>query len=225
MEEARVIMMLTGALAQLAPEDALRPVLEALLREHRKQDAQLRKLTRISDRYQKQLKEANLALAQASFTDLLTGLPNRRAMVERVNGELGRSDRNHASPALLMVDVDHFKQVNDSYGHETGDQVLQSLANTLRSTVRAYDTCARWGGEEFLVLLPETAMADAVGVGEKLRRAAQQRPEGEPLPGITLSIGVAVHRQGETPAAVLRRADDAKYEAKRQGRNRVVAAE
>ncbi len=225
MEEAQVIKMLAGALEQLPPEAAsLRPVLETVLREHRKLHSQLRKIARISDGYQHQLKQVNLALAEASYTDLLTGLPNRRAMVERIHSELDRSARGRSQAALLMVDVDHFKLVNDTYGHEVGDRVLQALADTLRSVLRGYDTCARWGGEEFLVLLPATELADAVGVGEKLLQAVlQQRPEGETLPAITLSVGVAVHRPGEASASLLRRADDAMYEAKRHGRNRVEA--
>ena len=206
-------------------DNPLKEELGSLTRRHLHLLRRLGKIARISDGFQRRLKQVNLALAEASFTDLLTGLSNRRAMLERINGELDRSARGRSRPALLMADVDHFKLVNDTYGHEMGDAVLQALAAAMRSAIRGYDTCARWGGEEFLVLLPETEMADAVAVAEKLRRVvAQPRPEGPVLPAVTISVGVAVHREGESLSALLRRADDAMYEAKRLGRNRVAAA-
>jgi diguanylate cyclase (GGDEF)-like protein len=223
-EETDLQLRMAGLESDPAFQDnPLKAEMGLLAKQHLQLLRRLGKITRISDGYQRQLKQVNLALAEASYTDLLTGLPNRRAMVERIHGELDRSARGRSQAALLMVDVNHFKLVNDTYGHEVGDQVLQALADTLRGAVRGYDTCARWGGEEFLVLLPETSMADAMGVGEKLLRAVAQRPEGETLPGITLSVGVAVHLPGEASAALLRRADDAMYEAKRNGRNRVEA--
>ncbi|MDR3671831.1 MAG: diguanylate cyclase [Holophaga sp.] len=207
-------------------DNPLKEELGSLTRRHLHMLRRLGKIAHISDGFQLRLKQVNLALAEASFTDLLTGLSNRRAMMERIHGELDRSARGGCRPALLMVDVDHFKLVNDTYGHEMGDEVLQALAAAMRSAIRGYDTCARWGGEEFLVLLPETDMADAVAVGEKLRGVVHQPcPEHPALPSVTISVGVAVHREGETLPALLRRADDAMYEAKRLGRDRVEAAE
>ena len=226
MASERVVQQMEAALEGLPPGSGLRPVLEAALRERHKLIAQLEKIARISDGFQRQLKEANIALTQASYTDLLTGLPNRRAMLDRIKAELDRSARGLSQPALLMVDVDHFKQVNDGFGHEVGDRVLQALAVALRSAIRGYDLCARWGGEEFLVLLPETSPKDALLIGEKIRLAAARAGgEGqEPLPAITLSVGVAAHRAQETLTSLVQRADDAMYEAKRLGRNQVQAA-
>ena len=220
---------LEARLAQLAQDPSVRgnPLadeLGALARKHLRLLRRQWKIARISDRYQSQLKELNIALTQASYTDLLTGLANRRAMMDRIQAELDRSDRGYARPALLMVDVDHFKQVNDGFGHEVGDRVLQALALALRSALRGYDLCARWGGEEFLVLLPETGLEAALGVGEKIRLAAAPTAGDTSLPAITLSVGVAARRKGETLTSLVQRADDAMYEAKRLGRNQVQAA-
>jgi diguanylate cyclase (GGDEF)-like protein len=208
-----------GALAANPVAGELRDLLARHLRLLRQMD----KIARISDSYQHRLKHANLALAEASHTDLLTGLPNRRAIVERIDAELDRSARGGLRPALLMVDVDHFKVVNDTLGHEAGDRLLQSLARSLRSALRAYDTCARWGGEEFLVLLPETSPEAALTVAGKLVQAVRQG--GDPdLPEVTISVGVAVQESRETFTDLVRRADDAMYAAKRLGRNRAQAA-
>jgi diguanylate cyclase (GGDEF)-like protein len=221
--------VLEARLEQLAQDpalhgDPLADELGALTRRHLRLLRRQGKIVRISDGYQNQLKQLNIALIQASNTDLLTGLANRRAMMERIQGELDRSDRGYARPSLLMVDVDHFKQVNDGFGHEVGDRVLQALARALGSALRGYDLCARWGGEEFLVLLPETGPEQALGVGEKIRLAAGQAGEDPALPAITLSVGVAARRRGETLTSLVQRADDAMYEAKRLGRNQVQAA-
>lgn len=231
------------AAASLLEEAELEARLEALDRDPAYQDNPLKremgdlasrhlrllrrlgKISRISDGFQRQLKKVNLALTEASYTDLLTGLPNRRAMVERVTSEMDRSARGRSRPALIMADVDRFKQVNDTFGHEVGDLVLQGIAAAFRSAIRGYDTCARWGGEEFLVLLPETNLEDALAVADKLRvTVAQVRPDAEgALPAVTISVGVAAYRDGETLTSLIRRSDDAMYEAKRSGRNRVVS--
>jgi diguanylate cyclase (GGDEF)-like protein len=220
-----LLQRLADALATL-PEGPgpVRAALEEAQEALRQQDARMRKIARISDGYQHRVKKANLALAEASHTDLLTGLPNRRAMAEWVTAELERSTRGGSRPALLMVDVDHFKEVNDTLGHEAGDRLLQAVGGALRAALRAYDTCGRWGGDEFLVLLPDTSPLPALAVGAKLVGAVQ-RPFGDPdLPGVTISVGVAVQEPGESFVDLLRRADDAMYDAKRQGRNRVQAA-
>lgn len=222
-EEARELEQRLQAL-DLDPayrDNPLRAELQDLTGRHLRLLRRLGKISRISDGFQRQLKEVNLALAEASYTDLLTGLPNRRAMVDRITSELDRSARGHSRPALLLADVDHFKQVNDTYGHEVGDQVLQGLASVFRAALRGYDTCARWGGEEFLVLLPETGLEAALGVADKLRAGVAAAREG--LPAITISVGVAAAQEGETLTALIRRADDAMYAAKRRGRNRVLA--
>lgn len=182
--------------------------------------ARLEKITRISDSFQSQLKEVNESLQRASRTDPLTDIPNRRAMMAHLAGEWVRSQREAAPLSLLMVDLDRFKTVNDSKGHEAGDRVLQALTAALR----AYDVCARWGGEEFLVLLPGTDHAGALDVGGKLRKAAADlvvpTPHGPVT--VTISVGAATADPGDTLDALLRRADEAMYDAKAQGGDRVV---
>ncbi|MFW6434741.1 MAG: diguanylate cyclase [Halovenus sp.] len=129
---------------------------------------------------------------------------------------------NHDSPlALVMFDLDHFKAINDAHGHETGDEVLRALAGLVQANVRNADTVARWGGEEFMILLPETGLAAAGQLAEKLRECveAHRFPEGIP---VTASFGVGALYAGDTRKALLRRVDDALYRAKHGGRNRVV---
>lgn len=183
----------------------------------------LGKITRISDGFQSQLKALNEVLQQASRTDSLTGIPNRRAMMEDLRAELARTVREGGTMAVLMADVDRFKGVNDTFGHETGDRVLVALAHALRDALRGYDVCARWGGEEFLVLLPATGREGALEVGEKLRRAAAALSvtAAEARVTVGLSVGLAVLEQGESMDSLIRRADGAMYLAKRLGGNRV----
>jgi diguanylate cyclase (GGDEF)-like protein len=157
--------------------------------------------------------------------DPLTGLLNRRAFDRDLERESLRFDR-HARPlALLALDIDHFKSVNDRYGHETGDQVLTAVARTIQAGIRDVDRAARFGGEEFIVLLPETSMAEAMEVGERLR-AAVERVEPRLLgveERVRVSVGVACAPESvRNPADLLREADERLYEAKREGRNRVV---
>jgi diguanylate cyclase (GGDEF)-like protein len=226
--ETRALESRLEALAQdiQLRDNPLTPELAALARRHLRLIRRLGKISRISDGYQDQLKKANIALTEASNTDLVTGLQNRRAMVERLQSEISRSTRGRLPPTVLMADVDKFKDINDTFGHEAGDRTLHALAQALGASIRNYDTCARWGGDEFLVLLPETDLAAARAVGEKLRAAAARIPalpeQGHPR--VTLSIGVATGVKGEGLTSLLRRADLAVYEAKRQGRDRVVAA-
>ncbi len=157
-------------------------------------------------------------------TDALTGLLNRRAFVERMRGELARSDRSGDEVAVFVLDVDHFKSINDRFGHATGDAVLATLGTLLPRQLRSTDTCARWGGEEFVVALPKTNLESARIVAEGLRAAiegAQLRAAGGmPLP-FSVSIGVAVRSSAESCESVLDRADRALYAAKKGGRNRV----
>jgi len=160
-------------------------------------------------------------------TDSLTGLLNRRAFLEAANTELIRSDRTSTSTSALLIDVDHFKQINDRLGHAAGDVVLAAMGELLRKQARPYDIVARWGGEEFVVVLPNTTAADAQRVGERLRRAIEAArivaPTGEPI-AITASVGVATRLLDESIDALLDRADRAMYIAKASGRNRVEVA-
>lgn len=184
------------------------------------------KISRISDGFQRELKNLNTTLQESSRTDYLTGLSNRREMMERLKAEMSRTKRGQLPLAVLMADVDRFKVVNDTFGHEAGDLLLQAIAANLRTALREYDVCSRWGGEEFLVLLPETSLEDASAVGEKLRERVSMIEvdhEGKCL-GATISLGLASFHRDETLTSLLHRADEAMYVAKRMGRDRMEVA-
>ncbi|TCS98111.1 diguanylate cyclase [Tepidimonas ignava] len=166
------------------------------------------------------------ALCELSEHDALTGLPNRRAFEARAAQELDRASRAGETPLLLMVDLDHFKRINDEHGHPAGDAVLRAAADTLRSTVRPMDTVARLGGEEFVVLLPNVTPARAQALAERLRAALQRTvtvPDGRSV-AVSASVGGAFAPPWvrTTLAHWLERADRQLYEAKRAGRNRVM---
>ncbi|HSU06801.1 MAG TPA: PleD family two-component system response regulator [Acetobacteraceae bacterium] len=154
-------------------------------------------------------------------TDPLTGLYNRNYLLSHLRGLLARAPAPHVS--VLMIDVDHFKSVNDEYGHAAGDEALIAVAETLRRHVRAFDTLARYGGEEFVVVMPGAGAPDAIAVAERLRAGV----EAILLSGaarLTVSVGAACAMQGGQADALLRAADTALYQAKRAGRNRVQLA-
>jgi diguanylate cyclase (GGDEF)-like protein len=155
-------------------------------------------------------------------SDGLTGLQNRRRVTERLDLELERTRIFGTSLSLLLCDVDHFKQVNDRFGHNIGDEVLIRVASTLQETIHQPDLVGRWGGEEFLVVLPDTDADGARLIGERLRRAIESLPPVVCGPErVTCSIGCTT-REGDTPAAAfVDRADQALYRAKKNGRNRV----
>jgi diguanylate cyclase (GGDEF)-like protein len=171
--------------------------------------------------------EMNLRLRDLSITDELTGVSNRRLLLERGAREIERARRTGHALAALMVDLDHFKKINDEFGHLRGDEVLRRVAGTLVSNVRRLDTVARYGGEEFVVLLPDSERAQALMVAEKLRAAVAGL---EITPPLTISIGVAMFPEDAgmtaTPddtQALIDAADRALFRAKRSGRNRVVS--
>lgn len=170
-----------------------------------------------------ELRRANILLDSASRTDVLTGLPNRRALEADLH-VLTSAARRHDQPfSVALVDVDHFKLVNDTYGHSAGDIVLQELAARLKDTLRVEDVAGRWGGEEFLLLLPMTDIPGARVVGERLRLriAGESIDIGDgTLIEVRVSVGVAT---GTDMPEVLMRADGALYRAKAGGRNLVTA--
>jgi diguanylate cyclase (GGDEF)-like protein len=169
-----------------------------------------------------------LALEQQAQTDFLTGLANRRHLIHLADAELARAQRSGRPFSLLMLDVDHFKAVNDTHGHEVGDLVLQTVAATARETLRSIDTVGRLGGEEFAIVLPECDTAGALETAERLRVAvarAATSTSGREI-RVTISVGVASVAEGLAGIdALFTRADRALYEAKRGGRNRVCVAD
>jgi diguanylate cyclase (GGDEF)-like protein len=166
-----------------------------------------------------ELLEANRALAQAAVTDGLTGLKNHRAFQESLHSAAQMAERLQQPLSLVMFDIDHFKQFNDTYGHPAGDELLRQVAQVLRESARAYDVAARYGGEEFALLLPNTALEQAVQVAERLRQ--QIRAIENPHAPVSASFGVATYRRGTPPATLVYEADAALYRAKRSGRDQV----
>jgi diguanylate cyclase (GGDEF)-like protein len=176
-----------------------------------------------------QLAVQNRILAEASARDSLTGLYNRWYVIDKIESEINRSLRNGSPMALLMLDIDHFKNVNDTYGHTAGDHVLQVVARLLKESCRVYDVPGRYGGEEFCLLLPDIALPSTPNVAERIRHRLETTPmefTGESLV-VTASIGIAgidatTRDPVLSPAALIDRADHALYEAKHLGRNRVA---
>jgi diguanylate cyclase (GGDEF)-like protein/PAS domain S-box-containing protein len=165
-------------------------------------------------------------LRELATTDPLTGALNRRQLYELAEEEVRRAERYWRPLCFSMLDLDHFKAVNDRFGHAVGDEALKAVASAIRRSLRATDRLARHGGEEFVVMLPETPLATATGALERIRASVaglQFKARGE-LVSITVSAGVVAWRSGESVDAVIDRADRALYEAKRSGRNRVVAS-
>lgn len=179
-------------------------------------------------RQKAELARALEQIRQLATHDDLTGLLNRRAMLDRMQLEQHRSLRSGSPLLIAQLDIDHFKAVNDTHGHAAGDLVLQSFADTVRRNVRDTDVLARWGGEEFVLLLCDTPAADAVALMERLRQAVQAMqvpvPQGGQPITVTVSIGLARHTPADPLAGTLERADRALYAAKAGGRNRVVPA-
>jgi diguanylate cyclase (GGDEF)-like protein len=165
---------------------------------------------------------------RSAMIDGLTALYNRRWLEETLPRYVARYGRPDRSLSVLLLDVDHFKGYNDTYGHAAGDTVLASVAQTVRHNIRPGDFAARYGGEEFVVVLADTPLDGAVKVAERLRHATAHAEirtrEGNPLPAVTVSIGVACFVEGMAPESLLAAADAALYDAKREGRNRVATA-
>ncbi|TWA69125.1 PAS domain S-box-containing protein/diguanylate cyclase (GGDEF)-like protein [Azospirillum brasilense] len=173
------------------------------------------------------LKESEERLRRLSITDPLTGVSNRRHFVEAAEQELARARRHGRPVTLLMLDLDHFKSINDTHGHAVGDEALRTFTAAGRALLRENDLLGRTGGEEFAILLPETDVAGARMVAERIRRRTAELavPSGDQAVRFTVSIGVACCAAGTRDVdAMLSSADEALYRAKAAGRNRVVCA-
>ncbi|MBT0652129.1 diguanylate cyclase [Geomobilimonas luticola] len=175
------------------------------------------------------LKRSNELLTELSNTDPLTGLSNRRYFAETLEREFPRSVRKNESFSLAMGDIDYFKKINDTYGHQEGDMVLTTVATFIRNLIRRYDVAARYGGEEFAVILPDTDAAQAIQFAERLRKGVEALTFSgrlQPLT-VTISIGVATFPSPQIDSIdkLVRSADEALYRAKKNGRNRVESRE
>ena len=175
----------------------------------------------------KDLELANKKLELISKTDELTGLPNRREMNETIANEMGRSARTHKPFCFIFIDIDHFKNINDTYGHACGDIILKAVAQTIRGLLRKYDVFARYGGEEFLTLLPETDLAGAEVVAERFRKQIEKMTVryADFTIKITITLGVARFDERLGADRSIQMADKALYQGKEGGRNRVIVWE
>jgi two-component system cell cycle response regulator len=164
---------------------------------------------------------------ELAVTDGLTGLYNRRYLMSHLTNYVDQSAERKKPMAVLIVDIDFFKKINDTYGHDAGDEVLREFASRMRAKVRGMDLVARFGGEEFVVVMPDTDLALASGIAERLRETVAGDPfvvaGGRMAIPVTISIGIGTFDRGDdTPNTILKRADTALYRAKKDGRNRVV---
>lgn len=203
-------------------KDALRRTNEELVAANRK----LNEAYEIIQINNAQLEEMILQVELASITDPLTGLFNRRYLLGKIEDELIREKRFQKPFSLMLSDIDHFKRVNDTYGHQCGDYVLKRISAMLRASLREQDTQARWGGEEFLAFLPETDCSGAALLAERIRAAIEQEVfayEGHQI-RMTVTIGISDYLPGKTIDTLINEADMALYEGKNSGRNRVVCA-
>ena len=180
-------------------------------------------------RLEEELMQARIQMEALAMHDGLTGLLNRRAIEEYAEAEFNMADRKKQAMSVILLDIDHFKNVNDRFGHKFGDVVLRQVAQTLKEDLRNYDRVGRWGGEEFLLILPGTELKDAVTVAERLRSktaAVQTSLENGETFSIHISLGTACTTgQFQSLAKLIDAADQALYQAKQSGRNRVCVFE
>ena len=226
----KALETVSGKIENETDIDAIRDVVGDILSETKRMAVKSRKL-------EGQLKSATDEIVelhehiqyirQEATTDALTGLPNRKHFNDQLERSMHQAKEGKEALCLVMADIDHFKKFNDNYGHLFGDQVLWLVANTLIECVKGRDIPARFGGEEFAIILPRTNIHGAKKVGQDVRlRVASKKvirkATGEELSSITISVGVAEYRRGEKAEDLIQRADNALYRAKNQGRNQVV---
>ncbi len=198
---------------------------ETMIARNQKLEAELDRSSHVMEELQRDLE----TVRKEAMTDGLTGLSNRKAFDAAIRRVAEEAAETGGTFSLLMVDIDYFKNFNDNFGHQIGDQVLRLVARTLTDGVKGRDIAARYGGEEFAIILPETPLDAGVHVGNTLRKVVAtkdviNRNTGEKLGRITMSVGVAEFRQGENVTDLIERADAALYTAKHNGRNQVAAA-
>lgn len=221
----------TGDLERDLSEDAMRQLAQRLLAETRRMQDTNRQLEKKLEASRDDIAALQRDLddvRRESMLDPLTKIANRKSFDEGLAGAIDDAKRTRAPLSLVLVDIDYFKKFNDTYGHQTGDQVLRLVAMTLKSNIKGRDLAARYGGEEFVAVLPSTDLDGAVIAAENVRKAIQakellKRSTNEKLGRITASFGVAMFRADDNASSLIERADRCLYAAKRAGRNRVVA--
>ncbi len=215
------------------PAAVLHERIEAMVADIHNVHGSIRALTERLDSSQEEVERLKRELIRAreeAIIDGLSGLLNRKAFDERLHLMVSNVDQNGVGPCLVLIDIDHFKLINDTFGHLFGDAVIRSIGHLIKSTVKGQDVAARYGGEEFALLLPGTPLAGARVVADRLRFAFSQSRirrlnSEEPVGNITISAGVAAYRPGEDLTGLIARADAALYTSKAQGRNRITVAD
>lgn len=220
---------ITGKLEQVTNSKQLKSVLGTAVSATKEMENNTRELERKLEESKKKIDELNKNLDEVrseSRTDGLTGIHNRKSFDEQLKAATDKSIQNGSEVCLLLGDIDHFKKFNDTYGHQTGDQVLRLVARSIKNNVKGRDIAARYGGEEFAVILSQTNLRDAVKLGDYIREVIQgkelvKRSTGESLGTVTMSFGAARYVSGESPESLIKRADACLYAAKRGGRNMI----
>lgn len=204
--------------------------LYAMLREHlQKLEWTVQERTKELEAATRELKKSNEKLMALSDTDSLTGIYNRRFLMKSLDREIKRAKENRECLSLIILDIDHFKKINDTYGHQNGDIVIKTVADVSQKRMRFNDILARYGGEEFVIVLPHTSLSDSVSIAERLRESIHGTRFPPPMENLTVtaSFGVATFPTDTVDDinSLIRQADKALYEAKHRGRNRVEAME
>jgi diguanylate cyclase len=222
---------MTAKIGESKDREGLRAIVESLVHTAKEMEASNQRLEErlnASKEEINQLQENLEAVRNESLTDPLTQLANRKLFDMTLEAAIGDARAKSEPLSLMMMDIDHFKTFNDSFGHLTGDQVLRLVASSVKQNVKGQDTAARYGGEEFAVILPNTVLRSAIVVADHIRRAVMtkelmKRSTGEHLGRITISIGVATLHKSDTAQSFIERTDICLYAAKRHGRNRVMS--
>jgi len=227
----KTLSKVSGELGNARHGDAgLKVILDGVITATRAMEARSKTLElqlQTSSREVNELRDRLESVRKESLTDQLTGISNRKAFDNELEESVSRAVETGDPLSLVMCDIDHFKAFNDTWGHQTGDQVLRLVANCLNENVKGRDTAARYGGEEFAVILPQTQLAGAVNLANQIRAKVEskklvKKSTGDILGIITISCGVTQYDPGESMEDFVRRADQCLYAAKRTGRNRVV---
>jgi diguanylate cyclase len=216
--------------AQLGGRDQLRALVEGLVlnaNEMQRSNRELEDRLNASNKIVRKLREEVSAIRAESLIDPLTSLSNRKHFDQSVSGYLKKAFQTGSPACLLMVDIDHFKKINDDFGHPIGDQIIRMVAHTMLRMHQSGNLLARYGGEEFVLVLAQSHLDAALAVANRIRQEVNEREfklrnNGQAIGRISVSIGVSTFRRDDTPLSLIERADECLYIAKRSGRNRVV---